>query len=107
MFTTKRLYEENPSLLTCSAKVLDVMDENGVTVIVLDQTVFQPLPASERGSDVGLIEAERKRFHVTGVERLEDRIRHSGTFEGDPFDVDEMVTCTVNEEFRKELLGEK
>lgn len=104
MFTTRRLYEDNPSLLTCSAKVLDVMDENGITVVVLDQTVFRPQPSSESGSDVGLIEAEHKRFHVTRVERLEDHIRHSGTFESDAFEVNETVTCTVNEEFRKELL---
>lgn len=108
MFTTRRLYEDNPSLLTCSAKVLDVMDENGVTVVILDQTVFRPQAISTQGneegvSDAGLIESEHKRFHVIRVERAEDTLRHMGTFEGDPFEVDEEVTCTVNEEFHKEV----
>ena len=108
MFNTKRLYEEDPALLTCTARVLDVMDENGVTVVILDQTVFQPQPASAQNSDavksdVGLIESEHNRFHVTRVERLEDRTRHVGTFEGEAFETDEEVTCTVNEEFQKEV----
>lgn len=104
MFNTKRLYEEDPTLLTCPARVLDVLDESGVTVVILDQTVFRP-QESERGSDVGLIEAEHKRFHVQRVERLEDRIRHIGSFEDNPFETDEEVVCIVNEEFKKELEG--
>ena len=102
MFNTKRLYEEDPALLTCSARVLDVMDENGMTVVILDQTVFRPQEGGT-ASDIGLIESEHKRFHVTRAERLEDRIRHIGTFEGELFEVDEAVTATANEEFKKEL----
>ncbi|MBI4253003.1 hypothetical protein HY623_02360 [Candidatus Uhrbacteria bacterium] len=102
MFNTKRLYEENPHLLTCTASALDVMNENGETVVILDQTVFQPQKAGTE-TGVGLIESETKRFHVNRVERLEDYIRHLGVFESEPFEVDEVVTCIINEEFRKEI----
>lgn len=108
MFATKRLYEESPTLLTCSARVLDVMSQHNTAAVILDQTVFQPQPLSahesEEGvSDIGLIESEHKRFHVIRVELSEETIRHIGTFEEDLFEVDEEVTCTVNEEFRKEI----
>lgn len=108
MFTTKRLYEENSTLLTCYARVLDVIHENGMTVVILDQTVFRPQPAASREdgilpSDIGLIESENKRFHVTRVELVENGIHHIGVFEGNAFDADEEVTCTVNEKFYKEL----
>lgn len=108
MFATKRLYEKDPTLLTCSAKVLDVISQKNTTVVILDQTVFHPQPPSaqkndEGISDIGLIESEDKRFHVIRVELAEDTTRHIGTFEEDLFEVDEEVTCTVNEEFRKEI----
>lgn len=108
MFATKRLYEENSTLLTCSARVLDMMDDNGTRIVILDQTVFRPRPIVSRddgtqSSDIGLIESENKRFHVARVEIVEDNIRHIGTFEGGAFDADEKVTCTINEEFYKEL----
>lgn len=101
MFTTKKLYEENPNLLVCSANVLDVIEEGGLSVVVLDQTVFRPHDGG--GSDIGLIESENKRFHVRRAEQREDFIRHIGNFESDPFDVDETVVCTVEEEFDKEV----
>lgn len=112
MFTTKKLYEENPNLLVCSANVLDVMEENNLSVVVLDQTVFRPenAPAQKNEGGVpdrGLIESEQKRFHVIRVERADDTLRHIGTFEGDPFEVDEVVTCTINEEFSRELKDNK
>lgn len=115
MFTTKKLYEENPNLLVCSANVLDVMQENDLSVVVLDQTVFRPHPPSAApqpsasassgavSGDIGLIESEDKRFHVRRIEQREDFIRHIGSFESDPFDVDEMVVCTAEEEFSKEV----
>lgn len=101
MFTTKKLYEENPDLFVCSASVLDVMRENDLSVVVLDQTMFRPHDGE--GSDIGLIESENKRFHVRRAEQREDFIRHIGSFESDPFDVDETVVCTAEKEFGKEV----
>ncbi len=101
MFTTKKLYKEKPDLLVCSARVLDVMEEDGLSVVVLDQTVFCPHDGG--GSDIGLIESENKRFRVRRTEQHEDFIRHIGSFESDPFDVDETVVCTAEEEFSKEV----
>ena len=109
MFTTKRLYEEDPSLMTCTAQVLDVMSEGDLSVVILDQTVFHPqAPASAQGfgvvrSDIGLIESETGRFNINSVELREDHVRHLGTFESEPFEVAETVTCTVSEEFQKEI----
>lgn len=108
MFATKRLYEEEPALLTCSAKVLDVISQNNTAVVILNQTVFRPQSIPTQGNDesvpdAGLIESEHKRFHVIRTELAEDTVRHIGTFEEGPFEIDEEVTCALNEEFRKEL----
>ena len=42
MESTKLLYLENFTLLNSEAKVVDVLEENGKTVVLLDQTVFYP-----------------------------------------------------------------
>lgn len=101
MFTTKKLYEEDEKLFTCSAHVLDVLHENDITSVVLDQTVFRPL-ASTNTQTVGVIESNDKAFFVTSVQEQEHSLRHIGTFESEPFELDEQVTCVLNEEYKKE-----
>lgn len=101
MFTTKKLYEEDGNLLECSAHVLDVLHENGVIVVVLDQTVFKPGTSTDKKT-IGMIESNDKAFEVTHVEENEGSIRHIGTFESEPFALDEDVTCVLDEEYQKE-----
>ena len=101
MFTTKKLYEEDDKILTCSAHVLDVLRENDITSVVLDQTVFRPL-TPKNTQTVGVIESNDKVFFVTGVQEQENSLRHIGTFESEPFELDEQVTCVLNEEYTKE-----
>ncbi len=101
MFATKKLYESSEKVLTCSAQVLDVLHEDDAVVVILDQTVFRPgTPASTQ--PVGIIESNDKAFEVTRVEENEEAIRHIGTFESEPFALDEHVTCVLNEEYQKE-----
>lgn len=101
MFTTKKLYEEDVDLLECSSQVLDVLHENDATVVILDQTVFKPSTSTDKKT-IGIIESNDKAFEVTRVEENEGSIRHIGTFESEPFALDEDVTCVLNEEYQKE-----
>jgi alanyl-tRNA synthetase len=103
MFTTKKLYEENPGTLTCSAHVLDVLIEDQKTVVILDQTVFRPPTKNDPVKTIGVIESSDKAFHVTGVEEQDNAVHHVGTFESEPFELDEIVTCVLNEEYTKEM----
>ncbi|MBI4599355.1 hypothetical protein HY732_00360 [Candidatus Uhrbacteria bacterium] len=101
MFTTKKLYEEN-KMFMCQAQVLDVLNENGMTSVVLDQTVFRPNDLGG-AQELGVIESESKAFHVTRAKENEGAIRHFGTFESDPFEPDERVTCVLDKEYKKEI----
>lgn len=101
MFTTKKLYEEDSNLLECSAHVLDVLHENGTTVVILDQTVFKPGVSADKKL-IGVVESNDKAFEVSRVEENEGTIRHIGTFESEPFALDEDVTCVLDEEYQKE-----
>jgi len=102
MFTTKNLSESDPTLFTCSAQVLDVIREDGVSIVILDQTVFRP-DSKEQMTETGRIESDEKTFHVKSVEESEGCIRHIGLFESESFEIDEMVTCVMNEEYKKEM----
>lgn len=101
MFATQKLYQEDPAQLTCSAHVLDVLHDGEQTSVVLDTTVFRPHDITEQV--LGVIESTDKAFHVTGVREEEDAVRHVGRFESDPFELDEAVSCVLNDEYKKEL----
>lgn len=101
MIATKLLYLEGFNLLDFEAKVLDVVEENGGTVVVLDQTSFYPQGGGQP-YDKGTIESSSGRFLVEEVRFVDGLVKHIGKFETGTFAKDEQVKGVIDKE-RREL----
>jgi Ser-tRNA(Ala) deacylase AlaX len=99
MQPTKLLYLEDFNLATAEAKVSEVTEENGKTVVLLDQTVFYPQGGGQP-YDRGIIESPSGKFLVEEVRFLNGAVKHIGKFENGAFRVGEVVRCTIDEERR-------
>lgn len=108
---TKLLYLENFNLLTSQAMVIDVFNEEGRDVVVLDQTIFYPQGGGQP-YDQGTIDSSTAEFLVEEVRFVEGIVKHIGKFvppQRDPaiggkngtFTKGETVTLTVSEERRR------
>lgn len=96
---TKLLYLEKMDQLTGEATVLDVIEENGKQVVILDQTVFYPQGGGQP-YDIGEIASGNATLKVEQVRYFEGTVKHIGTFEKGTFQKDDKVTCHVNPERR-------
>ncbi len=92
---TKLLYLEDFSLYECEAKVTSVSEENGKTVLILDQTVFYPQGGGQP-YDMGVIEGSNAVFQVGEVRFVEGVVKHIGAFTSGVFIVDETVHCKID-----------
>ena len=97
---TKLLYLEDFNLHLCEAHVEAVSEENGKTVVVLDQTVFYPQGGGQP-YDKGTIQTTAAKFQVDEVRFVEGIVRHIGSFELGTFTDGETVQCTIDVERRK------
>lgn len=86
-------------LLTCTAKVLEVINENDKTTIVLDQTVFYPQGGGQP-YDQGEIKNENFTFLVHEVRFVEGKVLHIGVVQKGQVMMGESVECFVNKERR-------
>lgn len=96
---TKLLYLEDFNLLNTGAKVLNVAQENGRAVVVLDQTIFYPQGGGQP-YDKGVMRSSSGKFLVEEVRFVDGVVKHIGTFEGAPFGKNEVVECAVDRERR-------
>lgn len=101
MEPTKLLYLENFRLLQAAAIAQGNVEENGRTVIYLDQTIFYPQGGGQP-YDKGLIENQTATFLVEEVRFVDGLVKHIGTFEHGSFKKGDHVLCVVNKE-RREL----
>lgn len=85
---------------TCDAQVIEVGEENGRSIVVLDQTIFYPQGGGQP-YDTGIISGGDKRFVVEEVRFVEGIVRHIGKFTGEASTVGDVVTCAVDVERRK------
>lgn len=92
---TKLLYLEDFNLLTCDAKVVDVSEENGRSVILLNQTIFYPQGGGQP-YDKGIIEGSPVKFLVEEVRFVNGIVKHIGTFESGTLSVGDGVKCLVD-----------
>lgn len=92
---TKLIYLEQMGLDTCDACVVDILTEDGKTIVVLDQTIFYPQGGGQP-SDTGVIQAGSKVFNVTEVRFVNGKVNHIGNFETEAFDLGESVTCRID-----------
>ncbi len=98
---TKLLYLEDMSLLEASAIVEDVLEEDGKTVVILDQTIFYPQGGGQP-YDKGTIKNESATFQVDEVRWIDGIVRHIGSFQSGSFKKGDEVNCVVEKE-RREL----
>lgn len=85
---------------SCKANVTHVKKENGITTIILDQTVFYPQGGGQP-YDTGVISTDNGIFTVSEVRYDDGVVNHIGTFEVGEFIVGETVTCEVDANKRK------
>ncbi len=101
MEPTKLLYLENFDLINCTSKVADVLEEDGRTFIVLDQTCFYPQGGGQP-YDKGVIENPSGKFNVEEVRFVDGIVRHIGSFASEKFNKGDEVNCLVDQA-RREL----
>ncbi|MBI3335802.1 MAG: hypothetical protein HY001_04890 [Candidatus Portnoybacteria bacterium] len=96
---TKLLYLEDFTLLEANGKVVEVTQENGRDIIVLDQTIFYPQGGGQP-YDKGIIEWPSGKFFVEEVRFVGGIVKHIGKFESGTLQKEEMVKCVVDKERR-------
>jgi len=100
MNPTKLLYMEDMQMLTCAATVVDVQNESGRDVVMLDQTCFYPQGGGQP-YDQGIIDNNDAKFSVEEVRFVDGIVKHIGTFSQDgKFKPGDVVTCYVASERR-------
>lgn len=100
LMTTKLLYLEQMNQYTCEAQVVEVKDEDGKTVVILDQTIFYPQGGGQP-YDIGTISNSDKKFLVEEVRFVDGIVKHIGKFKNEIFKAGEVVTCSVDIERRQ------
>ncbi len=99
MKPTSLTYLEDMSLLALEAEVLAVEEEEGKTVVVLDQTIFYPQGGGQP-FDQGFIRSASAVFKVEEVRFVDGIVKHVGMFEQGNFSAGETVQCEVDAERR-------
>ncbi|MGF6376076.1 alanyl-tRNA synthetase [Clostridiales Family XIII bacterium PM5-7] len=91
---TKRLFRDNVYLTSCSAKVVKIEQQDGKSLVVLDQTVFFPTGGGQ-SCDIGHIAA----YDVVDVVETADDIYHY--IDGEcALSIGDEVTISINWEHR-------
>ncbi|MBI3273808.1 MAG: hypothetical protein HYZ69_01555, partial [Candidatus Colwellbacteria bacterium] len=93
---TKLLYLEDFNLLVSDANVLQIAQENGKEIVILNQTIFYPQGGGQP-YDKGMIEGFSVKFFVEEVRFVDGVVKHIGKFESGNFQVGEIVKCLVDE----------
>lgn len=87
---------EQMQLLNSEAEITDVAEENGKTIVELDETIFYPQGGGQP-YDQGIIKSESGIFKVQEVRFIEGVVKHIGQFESGNFRVGERVGLEVDE----------
>ena len=101
MSHTKLVYLEDMSLVAARARVFSSAEEEGRSVVVLDETIFYPQGGGQP-YDQGVITTASARFLVEEVRFVEGIVRHIGKYEAGTFSVGDEVECLVDS-VRREL----
>lgn len=97
--STKLIYLEDFSLLESSATVVRVYEEEGKSVVELDQTVFYPQGGGQP-YDQGTIEGPNGVFEVREVRFVDGVVKHIGAVQQGAVNQGDSIKCRVNKERR-------
>ena len=94
------LYIQNQQLYKTTAKVLEIVETEKGTALVLDQTNFYVQGGGQPG-DQGIISNTQSSFLVTNTARNEDtKVLHYGSFSNQEFQIGEEVILEIDVEKR-------
>ena len=98
---TELLYMKNMQTLSCSAVILETKENEGKTILILDQTVFYPQGGGQP-YDIGIIKSEDAQFvfEVREVRFIEGDVYHIGTVKKGEIIIGTKVECNVEKERR-------
>lgn len=96
---TRLRYLEEMDRLELETKVSAVDNQNGRSVILLEETIFYPQGGGQP-CDQGSILSPRGHFRVEEVRIADGTVRHFGTFTEASFAAEDRVTCLVEAERR-------
>ncbi|MEK7583421.1 MAG: alanine--tRNA ligase-related protein [Patescibacteria group bacterium] len=99
MDSTKLIYPEDMQKLTHETCVMGISEEDGKTVVLLDETIFYPQGGGQP-YDQGVIENESGKFIVEEVRFVDGVVRHIGHFEKGSFSTGQEVALKVDPERR-------
>ena len=88
---TELLFYEDFNQTTFKAKILDVIEKDGKTCLILDKTVFYP-EGGGQPSDIGFITVEDKDFKVKYAEKVGDVVLHYV----DSDDLDDLIGRSIS-----------
>lgn len=97
---TKLLYMDDMCCLRAEARVIDVINAEDQSTVILDQTVFYPQGGGQP-SDKGTIQHDNAIFNVQNVAMHDGTVHHKGEFvQGAPFAPGDMVNLSVDANLR-------
>jgi Ser-tRNA(Ala) deacylase AlaX len=94
MEPTKLLYLEDMARLSCEAAVIDRIDQDAKTILILDQTVMYPQGGGQP-YDQGKISTESAIFEVGEVRFIDGWVHHVGTDSVGKIEKGAIVTVVV------------
>lgn len=100
MNPTKLLYLEDFNLLTAQASIVDILNEEGRDVVVVDRTILYPQGGGQP-YDQGKIMSSSAIFLVEEVRFVDGIVKHVGKFEKGSFAKSDSVTIIVDEVRRR------
>ncbi len=101
MNPTKLIYLENFTIVEDDAKVVDLIEEDARSIIILDQTIFYPQGGGQP-YDKGALENKSGKFIVEEVRFVDGIVKHFGKFETGIFNINDIVHCIIDQP-RREL----
>lgn len=96
---TKLTYLEQMNMLQAEAKVIEVLEEDGKQIVILDHTCFYPQGGGQP-YDTGKIQSVNGVFIVEQVRYFEGIVKHIGYFESGSFSHGDTVSLEVEKDRR-------
>lgn len=96
---TKLIYMEHMNMYSYESKIEKIMEVDGKTVIMMNETIFYPQGGGQP-YDTGIIKNSNGIFRVEEVRYVDKQVHHIGVYEQGSLKVGEKVQLEVDQEKR-------